>query len=339
MRFSLVFVFAAVIILGFLTFMLTYTVRFTEVAVVTTFGSAGEDDVIRDAGMKWRMPYPINKVTKYDTRARLIQTSSETQQTADNLQVVAGVFAAWRVSDPLRFFQRFGVAGSDARDHYRAAERTIEQLLRSAMSEISAYRFDELFTTSGSKLEQFETAVLNRLRSADEPGRGLAEYYGIDATSVGVNRLVLPSETTEAVFARMKAQRVRLASVARSQGEAAALTIINDAYSASDRIRAFAQQRAEQIRVQGELEAARYYEQLNQEKDLAIFIDQLDFMKSLYGKRSTLVLSTDQMGLSIFSPDALTHTNANGVPLFSPSGAPVASDQPAKQVSSGSEQR
>ncbi len=326
MRFSLVLVFAAIIVLGFVAFMLTYTVRFTEVGIVTTFGSATENDVVREAGLKWRLPYPVNKVTTYDTRVRLLQTRSETQQTADNRQVIAEAFVTWRVSDPLKFFQRFSTAGSESRDHYRAAERTIENLLRSAMSEVSAYRFDELFSQDGSKLEQLEGGVLERLRVAGDNGRGLSEY-GIEPVFVGINRIVLPADTTEAVFARMKAQRDRLAAEAQSRGESLALTIVNDAESAAARIRAFAQQLAETIRVQGEEEAARYFAQLNQAKDLAIFIDQLEFMKALLGKRATLVLSTDQMGLGVFSPDALSTTNGSGVPPFNPSEAAGGSDE------------
>lgn len=326
MRLSLIFVFASIIVLGFITFMLTYTIHFTEVGVVTTFGSASEKSVVHEAGLKWRLPYPIQSVTTYDTRVRLLQTRSETQQTADNRQVVAEAFVTWRVSDPLKFYQSFGNTGSEPRDHYRAAARAIENLLRSAMSEISAYRFDELFSTSESKLSELETALLARLRRADRSGGGVGDY-GVEAVFVGINRIVLPSETTKVVFERMKAQRDRLAAEAQSRGEARARTIIDDADSASMRIVAFAKQRAEQIRAQGEVEAAEYYKQLNEEKDLAIFIDQLEFMKSLLGKRATLVLSTSQMGLGVFSPDALSDTNAAGVPSFVPTSSVEGADK------------
>jgi modulator of FtsH protease HflC len=320
MRLSIIFIFAVVIVLGFITFMLTYTVRFTEVGVVTTFGSASEDNIVRDAGLKWRLPYPIQGVTKYDTRVRLLQARSETQQTADNRQVVVEAFVTWRVTDPLKFYQSFGNSGPESRDHYRAAERLIENQLRSGMSEISAYRFDELFSATDSKLGELESVLLDRLHRVDGSDRGVDDF-GVEAVFVGINRIVLPQETTGAVFDRMKAQRDRLAAEAKSKGEALAQTIINDADSAAARIRAFAKQRAEEIRVRGELEAARYYAELNEEKSLAIFIDQLEFMKSLLGKRATLVLSTNQMGLGIFSPDALSNLDEAGVPAFDPQAA------------------
>ncbi len=317
MRFSLVFVFAVLIVLGFVGFMLTYTVRFTEVGVVTTFGSASEESIVRDAGLKWRAPYPVQKVTKYDTRVRLLETRSETLQTADNRQIVAEAFVTWRVTDPLRFFQRFGGTGAEARDHYRAAERSIENLLRSALSEVSGYSFTDLFAATGSKLPELEATLLARLRSVTEDGRGVADL-GIEPVFVGVKRMILPSETTEAVFARMKAQRDRLAAEAKSRGEAVAQTIVNDADSAAARISAFADQRAEQIRVQGEIEAARFIATLNEATNLAIFLDQLDMMRKLQGNKATLVYSTEMPGLGIFSPGALGRTDADGVPLFAP---------------------
>jgi len=330
-RFSLLLVFAAVIVLGFVGFMLTYTVRFTEVGVVTTFGSASEESVIRDAGLKWRAPYPVQKVTKYDTRVRVLNTRSETLQTADNRQIVAQAFVAWRVSDPLRFFQRFGGAGADARDHYRAAERDIEDLLRSAMAAVSGYTFNDLFSEGDSRLADLEGELLERLRGGDEGARRLTDL-GVEAEFVGISQIVLPAETTEAVFARMKAQRERLAAEAKSEGEALAQTIINDADSAAARIRAFAKQRAEQIRVQGEVEAAQYIATLNQAKNLAVFLDQLDFMKQLLGRNTTLVLSTSMPGLGIFRPDALAqeNTDADGVPLFATPEAPTVAAGPER---------
>ena len=316
MRFNLVFVFASLIVLGFVAFMLTYTVRFTEVGVVTTFGSATEHSVVRQAGLKWRAPFPVQKVITYDTRVRLLKTRSETLQTADNRQIIAEAFLTWRVSDPLKFFQRFGGAGAEPREHYRAADRTLENLLRSALSEVSAYSFDDLFAAGGTRLGELEATLLQRVKSSGEAGRGVADL-GVEPVFVGIDRILLPEETTHAVFARMKAQRDRLAAGAKSRGEAVAQTIVNDADSAAARIRAFAKQRAEQIRVQGEIEASQYIATLNKAKNLAIFLDELDLMKTLVSKRATLVLSTDMPGLGVFSPDALTKTDADGVPLFS----------------------
>jgi len=302
-RSRFVIVFTALIVIGFATFMLSYTVRFTEVAIETTFGEASEESVVREAGLHVRWPYPVQRVAKYDTRVRFLQARGETQQTVDDRQVIVEAFITWRISDALKFYRRFG-EGPEPEDHYRSAERTLESLLRSAMSEVSAYRLDELFTIGGSKLGELENRIRRRLVQTDQADARLADY-GIEPEVVAINRVLFPQETTSEVFQRMRATRERLAAEARSRGEVVAQTIVDDAESAAARIRAFAEQRAEQIRVQGEIEASRWYERLGEEPTLAVFLEKLDFMKNLYAKRATLLLSTKEPGLDLFDPNAL----------------------------------
>ena len=59
---------------------------------------------------------PLIEVKVYDTRARLLQLPGETQQTADDRQIVLEAFVTWSVADPLVFYQRFGGAGSEERE-------------------------------------------------------------------------------------------------------------------------------------------------------------------------------------------------------------------------------
>ena len=88
-------------------FSATFTVRFTEIAVKTTFGSASDSSIISEPGLKWKLPYPFQSVTKYDKRTRIVQTRSETVQTADDFQIIVESFLFYKVSDPLKFFRSF----------------------------------------------------------------------------------------------------------------------------------------------------------------------------------------------------------------------------------------
>lgn len=313
------------IVIAFLTFMMSYTVRFTESAVVTTFDKATHDSVVESEGLKFRWPYPIQRVTVYDTRARLLQTRSETQQTADNNQVIVEAFLTWRVSDPLRFYQRFGGAGPEEREHYRAAEQTILSLMRSAMAEVSAYRLGDLFTTAsaGSRLGELEDAIMARLKSSNQDGVSISDY-GVEPVLVGVSSVVLPEETTRQVFERMKSTRASLASEVRGQGEASAGAIRAEAESAARRIESFARRRAAEIRVRGDREANQWYVQLNEDPALAVFLEQLEFLRTFYSKRTTLVLPTTQPGMSIFDPGVI-EASGGGIPPFvtAPADAPA----------------
>jgi membrane protease subunit HflC len=331
-RSFITFAVTGLIVISFLTFMMTYSVRFTESAVVTTFDKATANSVVDEAGLRFRWPYPIQSVTVYDTRTRLLTTRSETQQTADNRQIIVEAFLTWHVSDPLRFYQRFGGAGTEEREHYRAAENTLESLLRSAMAEVSSFTLSELFTTSGeSRLPDLESRVMQRLQEAGEGGVSISDY-GVAPTLVGINRIVLPEETTRQVFARMKATRERLAAEASSQGQALAATIKVEAEAAARRIEAFARRRAEEIRVQGDREAAQWYAQLNEDPELAVFLEKLDFLRNFYARRTTLLVPTTQPGMNIFDPAVLQGTGVVIPPFTSEPAADAGDDSGASEV-------
>ncbi len=304
MRSTLLLIITAVIVAAFVAYWSTYSVRFTEVAVVTTFGKAGEGSLRDQPGLYPKWPYPVQSVTKYDTRARFVQTRGETQLTADQRQIIVESFITWRVKNPLVFYQRFSSQGPESRDHFRAAERTLESLLRSALAEVSGFELKQLFdpTPGASKLAELENRIAQRLARPDPAtGQQLADY-GIETVMVGLNRVLLPQETTKQVFDRMKAARETIAATAESQGAALAKTITNEAESDSARILAFASRRAEEIRVAGDREAAKYIQAYNDSPELAVFLKTMDFMRRGFGKRSTIVVPMTYPGFRFFDP-------------------------------------
>ncbi|MCB9837921.1 MAG: hypothetical protein H6813_01150 [Phycisphaeraceae bacterium] len=310
MRSSFTLILAAAVVLVVALFMLTFTVRFTEVGVVTTFGKADEGSIVTSPGLKLRWPYPIQNVTLYDTRSRFVQLSSEQQQTSDSRQIVVESFLLWKVSDPLKFYQRFSGQSTEAREHYEAADQLLRSLLRASMSEIGGYRLDQLFSAqvNSSKLPELETRILQRLSSSGSAGAGGTNLndYGVEVSLVGITRVEFPEETTKEVFERMKSTRQRIAADAESEGSAQAYAIQNDAETSAALIRAFAEQRAAQIRSQGDAEAARYLAQLSEDPALAVFIEKIKMMKNLIAKRTTLVLPTSMPGMDLFDPASVT---------------------------------
>lgn len=314
---QLMIVVAVLVLVALVSRMVTYSLRFTEVAVVTTFGEAGENSTITEPGLHFKAPYPIQAVTRYDTRVRFMQTRSETQQTADDRQIVVESFALWRVRDPLAFFQRFSNAGEREADHYRRAEEILKSALRSALSETSRYRMEDLFTSQGnSKLPELEARVLAAMTGSvagQTIGQSL-ETAGITVEAIGINRVVLPEETTTAVFDRMAADRDRLVKEIESQGTSSADAIRSSADAKAETIRAFAYAKAEEIRTQGDIEASKYLELMNVNPDLAIFLRNIEFISTVLSKRITLVLPTNLPGIGLFSPDALDKTPSGSIP-------------------------
>jgi len=308
---------AGLFVLALLAFASSYSVRFTEAAVVTTFGKAsGEGSNRSEPGLHFKWPYPIQSVTKYDTRVRLLQARSETQQTADDFQLIVEGFATYRVSDPLAFYRRFSNAGSRPIDHFRAAEVMLSSRLRAALGETSKYRMDDLFVerVGGSRLPELEQDVLRLMSGESDAGESL-DAYGIEVTLVGIDRIVLPEQTTETVMNRMAANRDRLASQYTSEGQAIARTIQASAQADAQRIRAFAESRAKEIIARGEQEAAQFLRQQQTHPELAVFIQNLEMMRDVLAKRVTLVLSVKDFGLNLFSPAALRDIGEGEVPI------------------------
>ncbi len=306
-------VFAAIL----LAFTMTYTVRFNESAVVTTFGKAGKDDVRRTAGLGLKWPYPVQAVTKYDTRVRVTPVKLETNQTADNRPLIVEAFATWRVEDPLSFFQRFSNAGERAEDHFVEAEKALRDSLRSAMGLISQYRMDELFSAQagGSKIPELERKVLEAFSLATDRQTGLSlKDYGIVATGVGVSRVVLPESVTSAVFEAMKARREIEVRQTETRGVAEAEAIRQQASQQAGIIKSFAEARAATISALGAQEAAQYLARMNANSELAVFLENMRFIEEAMMRQATLVLPGTLPGMSMMFPNALDNIKEGQVP-------------------------
>lgn len=304
MRVPLLIVISVAIVLAFLVFMMSFTVRFTETAVLTTFGRADENSVVTEPGLRFKWPVPIQAATIYDRRVRLLESRDETQQTRDQRQVILGAFLTWRVSDPLAFYKSHrGEAGSNAREHYRAAERNIEAMFRSAMSEVGRFSMSDLFPSDGapSRVPDLEQAILDRLKESQSDQGG----YGIDIVLVGIDSIQLPESATREVFEEMKATRSRIASDAESRGQSRAAAIRSEAETQADLIRSFVGPRVAEIRAVGEQEAAKWMRSLAEEPRLAEYLERINFMRQSFGRKVTLVLPTSVLGLELFSPEGL----------------------------------
>jgi len=313
MRRFVIFLIAIVFVGSLLSFMVFYPVRFTEAAVETMFGQAVAEHT--EPGLKFRWPYPIQSVTKYDTRTRLVRTRLEAQQTADNRQIIVEVFCTWHVASPQTFFERFNNAGERADLHYAEAENVLRSALRSAAGLTSQYGIDELFTgaPAGSDLPELEERILASLTTPDQSSTAL-DTMGIEVTDVGISRIQFPEEATRAIFERMQAERQGLAERITTRADAEAQALISSAERDRDRIMSFAQSRAAEIEAQGESEAIQYVSQMGEFPELATFMQQLKFVRELVGKKTTLVASTDLLGFAPLSPEFMTSGLRRGVP-------------------------
>ncbi|MEX0670887.1 MAG: protease modulator HflC [Pirellulales bacterium] len=286
MKNSFVLLFGLVIGAVLLSHMFFYQVRYDQVAVRTTFDKADEASVQETPGLKWRWPWPINKVTLYPKRLQLLEDKIEELQTADGKSVIVRTYLTWRITDPLRFY----ITLKDQAE----ATRQLSSRLREVRGLISGYRFDELVNLDPSKLK---LAAIEE-QAADSLGAALDQTgYGIAVESVGIHKIILPESTTEKVFETMIASRQRLAENALQEGQAQASAIRSEATSARDRILAFAERRAQAIRAEGDREASTQYQTFARNEEFAIFLRKVEALKKMLDHNTTFVLSADSLGI------------------------------------------
>ncbi len=101
--------------------MVSYQVRFTEVAVVETLGRPGDEPV--GAGWHVRWPWPVQRVIKYDMRTQHFEGIYEQMQTADERNVLLSVYVCWKVDNPLLFREAVGEELAKGETYVRALIR------------------------------------------------------------------------------------------------------------------------------------------------------------------------------------------------------------------------
>ena len=286
MKNSFTILMGAVIAAALLSYMFLYQVRYDQVAVRTTFDKADAGSVQTDPGLKFRLPWPIHKVTHYSKRLQLLEDTVEELQTADGKSVIVKTYLTWRIENPLDFY----VTLKDPAE----AQRQLSSRLREIRGLISRYRLDQLVNLDKNviKLAEIEDQAKATLE------KSLAQSgYGLKVESVGIYKIVLPESTTQKVFETMITTRERLSENALQEGQAQASAIRSEAESARERILAFAERRAQTIRSKGDREASKEYESFAANEDFAVFLRKVEALKKMLDHNTTFVLSADSLGI------------------------------------------
>jgi membrane protease subunit HflC len=317
MRRNLPSIVAAIVLVAiFLAYMISYQLRFTERAVVITFWPYSQV-AVEEPGLHFRWPYPIQEVHTYDMRIRVFEDVEEQVTTSDQKQIIVITFVGWRPDDVVKFHNRM-------KGDMEKAERLLRGLMRDQKGVVvGRYDLANFVSTDPQELrfEQIEQDLLGRLRSV------AMDEYGIEIASVGIRRLGLPEKTTEDIFKAMRAERQRIAERYTARGNAEAATIRNQAVAARDKILAFANRLAEDIRAQGNRDAAAYYEAFKTDEAFAAFLKELDFLKQALSKRAIYVLPTEKPGGRLFTAEQPTLPDTTSLPFPMPSQPSAQADQ------------
>jgi membrane protease subunit HflC len=229
--------------------------------------------------------WPFVSVQVLDGRWRQLSTKPRVVQTLDLEQIVVDHYAVWRIADPLQFRRTFPSGLLEA-------ETQIDQQVRGQVREVIGRKrlMQVLKEERGAILEE-----ISRKASA------AAKAFGVEIRDVRISRTELPKETEENVFARMRAERDRLARKYRAEGDEEARALRAEADREAQVIVAEARRDAEIERGKGDAEAARIYaEAYSQDPEFYAFVRGLEAYRKTLGEGTTLVLPPDHEYFRLF---------------------------------------
>lgn len=298
MRYS--YIIAAIVLIIVLNSVF-YVVQEPEQVIITQFGKpVGEP--LSTPGLKAKLPF-IQTVHRFDRRFLEWDGDANELPTRDKRFIWVDTYARWRITDPLRFFQRL-------RDERGAQTRLDDILDGETRNAVANHDLVELIRTSNrtptpSEAEVEDESVLEQIqigreairRIVLEKAQGRTQDLGIEILDLQFKRINYVEEVRREVYARMIAERKRIADRYRSEGQGEAFRIDGDRERDLKEIQSEAYRLAQEIvgRADGRATAiyAQAYNRSAASRNFYSFIRTLEAYDATLNEKSVLVLSTD----------------------------------------------
>jgi len=272
----------AMVLFVWLTF---FAVRETEFALITQFGKPVR--TLTDAGLhaKWF----FQSATYFDRRLRIYDPRPSEFLTRDKKNLVIESYVAWRIRDPKHFVETVGDPVS--------AEMRLHDIVWSGLSAVlGTHDLDSIVAPTAESVQA--EAFLDQLTAAT--GSSALSQYGIEIVDVRIKRLNLPEQNKQSVYARMRAERERIARQYRAEGEEQALRIRADADRQRDEILSAAYKEAEKTRGEGDAASTRIYSQAYSRNPKFYKLTRtLESYKKILDDKTTAILSSDSELLKV----------------------------------------
>lgn len=291
MKKTAIVVILLVITLTFVGTQTLYTLDETETAIITQFGEFQRSITV--PGLHVKLPF-IQTLHVYDSRVLSADGDPAEFLTLDRKRVLVDYVTRWHISDPHTFFRRVGTEP--------VAQARLDEIVGAQLrQEVARRDFIDL-------IREDREDVMNLVADLV---RDQADELGIYVYDTRIKRTDLPEEVQESVFARMQAERERIAMRYRAEGEERSNEIQADADRQATIILASAYEQSERLRGEGDAEAAGIYASAyGYDEDFYQFFRRMQAYDQFIGTagESTLVLRSDSELLrflesSGFDPD------------------------------------
>ncbi|MGQ0530222.1 MAG: protease modulator HflC [Panacagrimonas sp.] len=231
-----------------------------------------------EPGLHFKLPF-VQRVERFDGRILTLDNQTENFLTVEKKNVEVDFFVKWRIVNTTNYYRATGGQELVAMDRLAAivnpglraefGSRTIQQVVSGERNEI---------------LDALEKRVVDKVSE-----------LGIAIVDVRVKRVDLPTDVSESVYQRMRAERTRVASDLRARGAEEAERIRANADREAQITVANAYRDSEKLRGEGDAKAAEIYSKAyGADAEFYKFYRSLNIYREAFGTRDNiLVLEPD----------------------------------------------
>ena len=276
-----------------------YTVSETQQVIITQFGEPVGEPVITP-GLHFKVPF-IQRANPFEKRFLEWDGSPNQVPTRDRRFIWVDTYARWRITDPLLFFQRL-------RDERGAQSRLDDVLDGETRNAVARHDLIELVRSTNRNpddvpidteeeaviLETIERGRREITRDILETAAGRTADLGIELLDLRLKRINYVAEVQQDVFARMIAERQRVAEQFRSEGQGESARINGERERELAQIQSEAYREAEELRGEADAEATRIYaEAYDRDADFYAFTKSLETYELTMDASTLFILGTD----------------------------------------------
>lgn len=289
-----------VAVLAVVAYSAIYVVDENQQVVVTQFGRP-VGDAITTPGIHFKTPF-VQNVHIFEKR--FLEWSGERNQipTKDKRFIWVDAYARWRITDPLKFYQR-------VRDERGAKSRLDDIIDGETRNAVANHDLLEV-VRSTNRAPLVESEI-----ESEEAGEGLVDIkrgrneimaqilknvslttadLGIEVIDVRFKQINYNEDVRPRVYERMIAERQHIAQKYRSEGQGESARIRGEKERELQVIESEVFKQTEEIRGRADARATEIYaEAYNVDPEFYRFLKTMESYNKVLDKDSTLVLSTD----------------------------------------------
>ena len=277
-----------------------FIVSETDQVIITQFGEP-KGDAVTSPGVHLKVPF-IQKTHFFEKRWLEWDGDPNQVPTRDKKYIWIDTYSRWRISNPLVFYQR-------VRDERGAQSRIDDIVDGETRNAIASYDLIELVRSTNREFEVTEeTVILDVIEALEEIKLGrdriariilekasaITAEFGVEIKDVQIKRVNYVDDVQRKVFERMIAERQRIASKYRSEGDGKSAEIRGQKERELKRITSEAYRKAQELMGKADAEATGIYARAyNADPEFYQFMKTLETYRTTLTKQTWLVLSTD----------------------------------------------